>query len=416
MKNIVQWAGICAAATMAACALPDEVADVQDVLGSRAESGTPFTRALFQEYQAYTRSEVQSEVEWVDAAATARKAQRVAAGEVVQPEDPAGWSVPAARRPELAAAHERLLGYLAGGAADRVPAATAKVQVAFDCWLEQESERRPNGSCRSTFLAHEPILKQARAKGEQVAEAQRRYVVTFALGSAELTPQAAQTVAEAAAAQAQLRAPFVAVAGYTDTVGSADLNLRLARQRADVVAAELVRKGVPPGLISEDALGESHLAVATGANVAEQRNRRVEIALAGLAWGRGGYGGYAYGDRGYGYGWGGQGWGSGYGYHGYAVFFATGSSRLSSDSIERLKQVVADQKARNPKVVRVVGFTDRTGSPAANARLADARARAVAAELSRLGGSAAVTESRAGAGWGPSDNGHARRVEILFDY
>lgn len=415
MKNIIRWAGIGATATLAACAVPADVNDVHKVLGSRAEGGTAFTRSLFQEYQAYTRSQVQTEVEWVDAAETARKALRVAEGEAVAPDDLTGRTIPAARVPELAAARGRLLSYLAAGAAERVPAATAKAQVAFDCWLEQEAEGRPNSTCRTTFLTHEPMLKKPAPTAAGVAETQRRYVVTFGLGSAELGPQSRQIVGEAAATQAQLRAPVVAVTGFTDTVGSAEQNLRLARHRADAVAAELIRLGVPPGLIAEDALGESSLAVATSDNAAEQRNRRVEIALTGTAWGTGGYGGYAYGDAGrgyYGYGWGGH-----YGYGGgHAVFFASGSSQLSSEAVERLKQVVAAEKSLHPKVVRVIGFTDRTGSVTTNVRLARLRAEAVAAEIVRLGGTAPVVESHPGDRWGPSSDGQARRVEILFDY
>jgi len=414
MKKVVQLAGICAAATVAACALPDDVRDVQSVLRSRAAGGTPFTQSLFQEYQAYTRSQVESEVEWVDAAETARKAQRVAAGERVLPDELSGRSVPAARVPELAAARARLIGYLANGAAERVPAATAKAQVAFDCWLEQESEGRPNSSCRTTFLTHEPILKTTSPLAAVVAEVQRRFVVLFNLGSTELTGPARDTLREAATAEARLHAPLVSVAGYTDTVGASEQNLLLARQRADVVSAELVRLGVPPGLISEDALGESHLAVPTGLNVAEARNRRVEVTLAGNHWGNSfGYGGYAYGGGGYG-SWG-HGWG-GFGYQGYTVFFASGSSRLSADSVERLKQVVSAQKSLNAKAVRVIGFTDRTGSAAANARLASQRAQAVATEIGKLGGSVSAVESRPGETWGALQDGQARRVEILFDY
>jgi len=415
MKNIIRWAGIGATATLAACAVPADVNDVHKVLGSRAEGGTAFTRSLFQEYQAYTRSQVQTEVEWVDAAETARKALRVADGEAVGPDELTGRKVPATRIPELAAARGRLMSYLAGGAAERVPAATAKAQVAFDCWLEQEAEGRPNGTCRTTFLTHEPMLKKPAPTAAGLVEAQRRYVVTFGLGSAELGPQSRQTLSEAAATQAQLRTPLVSVAGFTDAVGSVEQNLRLARHRADAVTAELVRLGVPPGLIAEDALGETNPLVPTGDNAAEPRNRRVEVTLAGNAWGTGGYGGYAYGDAGRGYY--GHGWGGVYGYHGgYAVFFASGSSQLSSDAVERLKQVVSAEKSLHPKVVRVIGFTDRTGSVSTNVRLAHQRAEAVAAEIVRLGGTAPVVESRPGDSWGSSHDGQARRVEILFDY
>jgi outer membrane protein OmpA-like peptidoglycan-associated protein len=414
MKKVIRCAIIGSTATLAACAVPAYVNDVQKVIGSNTPAGTAFNQSLFQEYQAYTRSQAQTEIEWVDAADTARKALRIAAGETVLPDEVSGRSVPAARIPELTAARERLMRALAGGAGERVPAAAAKAQAAFDCWLEQEAENRPNGACRTTFLAHEPMLKTPHPAADAVAEAQRQFVVTFGLGSADLSAQSLQTLKEVATTQAQMHAPIVAVAGFTDTVGSPATNLRLARHRTDAVAGELVKLGVPPGLIATDALGEARPAVPTGNDVAEPRNRRVEVTLTGTAWGSTwGYGGHAYGDNSAGYY--GRGWGGAYGYHGYAVFFASGSSHLSAEAVERLKQAVAAQKALNPKIVRVIGYTDRTGSMATNTRLARERAQAVAAEYAKLGGRAPMVESRPGDTWAMPHDGQARRVEIRFD-
>ncbi|OAN45726.1 hypothetical protein A6A04_07100 [Paramagnetospirillum marisnigri] len=319
--------------------------------------------------------------------------------------------LPAPAVPELTAARARLMGYLASGATERVPAAAAKAQVAFDCWLEQAAQTNVTQSCRKVFLAHEPILKKPAPVTEVAADVRRSFVVTFALGSSQLSAQAQSTLKEVASVQAQLRAPVVSVSGFTDTLGSRETNLRLARHRADVVAAELTKLGINPALISEDALGESSLAVATNDGVKEARNRRVEITLAGTAWGRGTYGGYAYGDRGHSYG-----YGYGYGANHFAVFFTPGSSKLSSQDIEKLKYVVAAQKNLKPKSVRVVGFTDRTGSAATNSRLSRERAQAVAAEIAKLGGTTTSVDSRPGEAWAGPQDGRARRVEILFDY
>jgi outer membrane protein OmpA-like peptidoglycan-associated protein len=52
----------------------------------------------------------------------------------------------------------------------------------------------------------------------------------------------------------------------------------LAR-RARVVAAELVRDGVPQSAISMHAYGDTKLLVPTGPGVREPRNRRVEIVF-----------------------------------------------------------------------------------------------------------------------------------------
>lgn len=414
MKKFIRWTGLGATMALSACAMPADVTDVQNVLGSRAPSGTPFTQALFQEYQAYARQEVASEVEWVDATYTARKAQQVANGETVLPDELTQRNVPAAALPELSSARGRLMNYFANGATERVPAAAAKAQVAFDCWLEQEAQGNAARACRSAFLAHEPMLKKAVAVTEAAIDGRRNFAVTFGNGSAALSDKAHQTLKEVASAQAQMHAPVVHIAGFTDTVGSADANMRLARHRADAVAAELVKLGVSPAVIAVNAFGESRTAVATGDETAEQANRRVEIVVGGT-WGHGTYGnygtygGYAYGGHDYG-------WGGYYGANAFAVFFNSGSSQLTPEAVERIKHAFLVQKNLNLKTVRVVGFTDRTGSAATNAKLSRDRAQAVAAEISKLGGTVTSVDARPQDSWGAHNDGHARRVEILFDY
>ncbi len=432
MKRSMGWIlGLGAASALAACASPSNVDEVQQALSAKASAGTPFGQALFQEYQAYTRQQVAKEVEWVDATHSARKALRANASEIVAPDEVSSRPLSSTAVPELTAARARLMGYLDGGANQRVPAAAAKAQVAFDCWLEQESQAQITAAktCRTTFLTHEPMLKKAVGITQAADDtAARNFVVGFSSGSAQLSAQANQTLKDVATAQAQMRAPLVSVTGFADTVGSADSNLRLARHRADAVSAQLTALGVNPSIISENALGETHLSHQTGDGVDDAKNRRVEIVLAGGGWMiRGGYGGYAYGGNGYGYGYGyGYGWGQGHHGGSYAVFFTPGSSKLNADAVEELKRVVAAQKVLKPKTVRIIGFTDRTGSAATNARLSNERAQVVAGELNSLGGTATSTESRSGENWGFAYGGPAygglghdslaRRVEILFGY
>ena len=71
----------------------------------------------------------------------------------------------------------------------------------------------------------------------------------------------------------------IAVNGYTDTSGTPGYNQKLSIRRADAVAGELVRDGVPRNVISIQGFGETHLLVPTGANVREPQNRRVEIVI-----------------------------------------------------------------------------------------------------------------------------------------
>jgi outer membrane protein OmpA-like peptidoglycan-associated protein len=124
---------------------------------------------------------------------------------------------------------------------------------------------------------------QAQSGAEAIAqpgeEAPGRYLVTFHLDQATLTEQNRQVIAQAAEYYRQGGTPQVTVTGYTDTSGSAAHNLELSQRRAEVVADELVRNGVPATDIVTIGRGEEDLRVPTADGVREARNRRAEIIM-----------------------------------------------------------------------------------------------------------------------------------------
>jgi outer membrane protein OmpA-like peptidoglycan-associated protein len=111
------------------------------------------------------------------------------------------------------------------------------------------------------------------------ARAAHPYEVYFEFDRATLTPDARQVVQQAAQNALQGNATQIVATGHTDTVGTDSYNLSLSRRRATTVRAELMRDGVSGNLISTSGVGESNLAVQTGQNVNEPRNRRVEITV-----------------------------------------------------------------------------------------------------------------------------------------
>jgi OOP family OmpA-OmpF porin len=67
------------------------------------------------------------------------------------------------------------------------------------------------------------------------------------------------------------------------------------------------------------------------------------------------------------------------------LLFATGSSTLEPASQEQLHNIAAILKAFPKVKIRLGGYTDNTGDPAANLKLSDDRAKNVMAELTKLG-------------------------------
>ncbi len=107
----------------------------------------------------------------------------------------------------------------------------------------------------------------------------RTYLVFFDWNRADLTDRARQIIADAASARSTVRSTRIEVSGHADTSGSAVYNQGLSVRRAEAVAAELTRRGVPRSEITIQGFGETRPLVATGDNVREPQNLRVEIVI-----------------------------------------------------------------------------------------------------------------------------------------
>ncbi|WP_096701232.1 OmpA family protein [Magnetospirillum sp. 15-1] len=275
MKFLHLAAAIGMTALLGACATPFEVADVNEIMAAPAPTaGSAFTKALFTEYKAYTKHEALDEYEWDHAAVFARKGLTAATGASVDPELTADWNLMPERVKELDAARARLVGYFGNGARDRVPAAAAKAQVMFDCWLEEEAEGDTNSDCRAAFLKVEPEL-QVKAAAPTAPKIVKTFIVYFDFNKSALTKEAMKTLKDVAAAAGEIKPSSIYVAGHTDTVGNARYNDKLSSARAASVEKQLTKMGIKS--IDAKSFGFTKLAVPTKANTKEAKNRRVEI-------------------------------------------------------------------------------------------------------------------------------------------
>jgi hypothetical protein len=129
----------------------------------------------------------------------------------------------------------------------------------------------------ATPMAHAQTSMQTVAPAE--VEGDGRYLVTFALNQATLTGQDRQVITQAVENYRTSGEGQVTVTGYTDTSGPAAYNLDLSRQRAEMVANELIAEGIPANQVVAVGRGEEDLLVPTPDGVREPRNRRVEIVV-----------------------------------------------------------------------------------------------------------------------------------------
>jgi iron complex outermembrane receptor protein len=109
------------------------------------------------------------------------------------------------------------------------------------------------------------------------------YMVFFDFNKSDLTPQAVTIVDQAAHNAGPAKVTKLEVTGHTDTVGSDAYNMRLSRRRAESVAAQLEKDGIPSSEIEIIAKGKRDLLVPTADGVREPQNRRVQIVYEGGA-------------------------------------------------------------------------------------------------------------------------------------
>ncbi|MEI7710060.1 MAG: OmpA family protein [Rhodospirillales bacterium] len=113
----------------------------------------------------------------------------------------------------------------------------------------------------------------------KAAEMARKYLVFFDWDKANLSDRAKGTIKDAAANSVKVAYTKIDIDGNADTSGTPAYNKGLSMRRAQAVAAELVKDGVPKAAIAITASGDTHLLVPTGAGVREPQNRRVEINI-----------------------------------------------------------------------------------------------------------------------------------------
>ena len=103
------------------------------------------------------------------------------------------------------------------------------------------------------------------------------YIVFFDWDKSDITAEAAGILDNAISNYQQCGNASVMLAGHADRSGSASYNVGLSQRRADNVKAYLSARGIPGGVISTQAFGESQPRVATEDGVRELQNRRVEV-------------------------------------------------------------------------------------------------------------------------------------------
>jgi OmpA-OmpF porin, OOP family len=109
--------------------------------------------------------------------------------------------------------------------------------------------------------------------------APQHFIVNFEFDSDEPTVESRAMLPQILSVVKGRPFPEVLVIGHTDTIGTYKSNIGLGMRRAELIRKLLIEAGLEKSLIEIVSHGEADLLVPTGDEVAEPRNRRVEITV-----------------------------------------------------------------------------------------------------------------------------------------
>ena len=301
-----------------------------------------FEAALFGEYLALAERE-RLEDDWRAVDDFLSRAETLANGFTVAPEDVTARRLGVEDAEELAAARDRLLDVLSRGGRVFAPAEAASAQAAFDCWMQELEEGHQSGDirdCRQRFESTLAVVAEA-IRGDVIAVLQdpggqaavieirtaggtvsldgpdtaaligadtgavsdgrpldgatidalfgraiaaqplapERFIVYFESGTSDLTPTSAEQLSDVVAAIERRDGARAEIVGHADRVGPERLNARLLLRRAQTVRDRLQARVAASIVLTTASYGERDPIVPTADEVAEPLNRRVEITV-----------------------------------------------------------------------------------------------------------------------------------------
>lgn len=105
------------------------------------------------------------------------------------------------------------------------------------------------------------------------------FLLYFESNSTILTIQSHELMSQILASIKFRESVDISVVGHTDRAGSRSYNLKLSNRRAETIRDLLVERGVSAKYLQMTSHGEGNLLIDTPDNVAEPKNRRVEVIV-----------------------------------------------------------------------------------------------------------------------------------------
>lgn len=152
---------------------------------------------------------------------------------------------------------------------------------------QDESNRQLEGQLSRNQEAldeNRRLIEELRKRGADVRSSRRGVVINlpdilFEFDRANLTPEAVRTVGEISEVLRGIEGRRMAIEGHTDSIGTVVYNKQLSTRRAESVARELSKNGVPRSGMQVEGFGEGSPISTNNSEEGRARNRRVEVII-----------------------------------------------------------------------------------------------------------------------------------------
>lgn len=235
--------------------------------------GADYHQRLALEYLALAERN-QQEWDWFDANYFAGKGLKAAQGQAVEPDTLDSRTLDAAALPELTAARNDLLALHTEEHRAAKPAELARLQVMYDCWLEEQADAGPltaDSACRAAFHQAVAAFSQKPKAHETTGN---RFSIFFDFSFTTIREDGKALIASLSERLKGVQHYLLRLTGHTDSKGNDMLNEELSRVRAQAVQVEFMKHGVNKDYIEVYGAGER-----LNQGVAEPYQRRVDIEI-----------------------------------------------------------------------------------------------------------------------------------------
>lgn len=161
--------------------------------------------------------------------------------------------------------------------------AEAARKLAEERQAAAQASRAQAESARARAKTLEQQLDELKAKQTERGMVLTLGDVLFDAGRATLNPGAARAIDQLATFLKENPARTIEIEGYTDSVGSEQMNQTLSERRANAVKNALMDRGIESNRIAARGFGEGNPVASNATAAGRQQNRRVEIVISGTS-------------------------------------------------------------------------------------------------------------------------------------